>query len=128
MIDEEIPLPPEPDDEFDDDQPWEPAGPAEPTGSPLAILDAIRRDREAAEARLDEVRPRHIATGVGRLDDVSQPHPRGLHVPCPACHRGEGLACEHPTRPSTPTGFVHPSRLDAEREWWRSLPTTPLAG
>lgn len=61
----------------------------------------------------------HIRPEPGdRLDNPTGPDPRGRHVPCD-CAARVGVGCQHPSR-RTPVGFVHPSRLEAERVWWAS--------
>ena len=51
------------------------------------------------------------------MSDDTVVHPRGLHVDCPntVCGAKRGDPCKHPTR--RVTGFVHPSRQDAEQKY-----------
>lgn len=79
----------------------------------------------AAEARRAAARRVHIP-GHCDADRAAGVHPRGLHVRCagdPAavppvsgCGAEPWTACSHPTRGDIP-GFVHPTRMAAERAW-----------
>lgn len=108
-----VPLPPEPVDEVP---------PVEPLALPPRSADEIA----AMTQRWERARRVHVATprtftrwSQGGFD------PRGRHVGCDGepgptgemrggCGRPPGLPCEHP-RLGEIVGFVHPTRLAAER-------------
>lgn len=116
----EVPLPPEPEDEFDydaygnqDDGSFEP-----PSWSADEVAEMM--ERHAAARRVHVARPKTFTRwSMGGFD------PQARHVGCDGepdgaggmrggCGRPPGEPCEHPRRGAI-VGYVHPSRLAAER-------------
>lgn len=112
MIDD-IPLPPEPEDP---DPPEVADRDAPPALPPLTAEDYAAAAQVHAAARRVHVAQRREFGRLGHEFD-----PRGRHVGCDGdppgaggCRAAPGEACKHPLGKFV-SGFVHPSRVAAER-------------
>jgi hypothetical protein len=135
--DDGVPLPPDPDEveqDYPDDDGWAETeaedDPPEPLPGEAAREVAERQARVHALARRVHVAPTPPSGLYLRLGGEFDP--RGRHVGCDGdadgargCGAAPGIACSAPGRRFIP-GFVHPSRLAAERMLF-GLDDSPVA-